>query len=355
MEQAGKLGPLFVAKSCVSCHPGNGGGRPLAGQLDEKSSLSFKLYDAGALGDQLQLAEGSAQRSAVDELTVKLADGAEVLLKRPRYTVQLKTARDVRFSARVARRLVGLGLLEALDEGALLARADPEDCDRDGVSGRAAVISEPLSGIVRLGRFGWKGEKVSVEHQVADALQADLGVQTRLFKGAAGEVELADRELAMLVTYLRLLAVPPQRDGDEPAVLRGEQLFTTVGCATCHVPRLVTAPTHPFVELRAQNVRAYTDLLLHDLGAELADQSGEPGDRKGALAASASEWRTAPLWGIGLSQTVQGYVALLHDGRAASVLEALLWHGGEASAAKQRFSELTRSDREALLRFVESL
>jgi CxxC motif-containing protein (DUF1111 family) len=128
-----------------------------------------------------------------------------------------------------------------------------------------------------------------------------------------------------------------------------------VGCASCHLPALSTGDSHPDVELRGQSIRPFTDLLLHDLGTDLRDDSGEGGDATGSEAATASEWRTAPLWGIGLARSVQGYVALLHDGRAASVLEAVLFHGGEASQARERFVKLEREEREALLRFVDSL
>jgi CxxC motif-containing protein (DUF1111 family) len=352
-EQANKLGPSFVGASCDGCHPNNGGGRALAAPLDRTSSMVFKLYDAGALGDQLQLDEGSARAAGSDERPVALADGTRVVLRRTRYELIMKNGARVNHSARVARRIVGVGLLEAIDEPTLLAHADPYDCDGDGISGRAQRIVEPHTGVKRLGRFGWKAEKVSVEHQVADALSADLGVDTRIVPGQGGNVELADADLLRLTTYMRLLAVPPQREAQNTA--RGRQLFASVGCAGCHTPQLETAATHPFVELRVQTVRPYTDLLLHDLGPDLADESGAAGDRTDGERASASEWRTAPLWGLGMARSVQGYVALLHDGRAASVLEAVLWHGGEAALAKQRFTMLPRSERDALLEFVESL
>lgn len=352
-EHANKLGPAFVAASCESCHPNNGGGRALSTTLDRTSSLVFKLYDSAALGDQLQLDEGVARADGHDELQVALADGTAVKLRRTRYAVDVQSGDRVSFSARIARRIVGLGLLEAIDEATLLARADPHDCDGDGISGRALRVVEPHTGKARLGRFGWKAEKVSVEHQVADALRADLGVDTEVFPGAQGRTELAAEELATLVTYMRLLAVPPQRDVASTA--RGRSLFSSLGCASCHTPMQESGSAHPFVELRGQTVRAYTDLLLHDMGEQLADESGRAGDRSDGERASASEWRTAPLWGLGLSATVQGYVALLHDGRAASVLEAVLWHGGEAAGAKQRFMALAPDERAALVRFVESL
>jgi CxxC motif-containing protein (DUF1111 family) len=249
--------------------------------------------------------------------------------------------------------LVGLGLLEAVSEESLIAQADPDDCDGDGISGRAHFVNDPMTKALRVGRFGWRAEKVSVEHQVADALAEDLGVQSRIMPGAGSE--LKDEDLARLSSYMRLLGVPPQRAAEDPGVLEGEQLFRSVGCANCHLPALTTGQTHPFVELRGQQIRPYTDLLLHDLGPDLADDSGAPVTGKDGAPAGASEWRTAPLWGVGLSSAVQGYVALLHDGRAQSVQEAVLWHAGEASRVRERFVALAAAQREALIHFVESL
>ncbi|HKP58987.1 MAG TPA: di-heme oxidoredictase family protein, partial [Polyangiales bacterium] len=355
-EQAHKAGPLFVTTSCENCHVRNGGGRPLTAALDEKSSLVFKLYGPDeAPGSQLQLQEGSARLLDSEKKNVTLADGSVVELSRPRYEVIVDKAAAPRYSARVARRLLGLGLLEAIDERALLVRADPNDCDGDGISGRANVVMDPSGTGAHLGRFGWRAEKVSVEHQVADALAADLGVQTRVFKGQNAEVELSDADLGRLTTYMRLLGVPPRRDVTEPAVAQGEVLFRSVGCAKCHVPSVTTGRSHPFVELRDQQIQPYSDLLLHDLGADLSDAGGQARDGTGDDPPTASEWRTAPLWGVGLSAKVQGYVALLHDGRAKSVLEAVLWHGGEATSVRERVTQLRREDREALIRFVESL
>jgi len=346
-EHAGKLGPLFVARACAGCHPGNGGGKTLDGVLTDTSSMVFKLYDQPTLGTQLQLSEGSARSAALDSSSVTLADGSKVALTRPTFSVSAAGATPA-YSARVARRLVGLGLLEAIDESSLLARADAEDCDGDGISGRANLVRDP-SGVLRVGRFGWKAEKVSVEHQVADALDADLGVSTRLFPGAGGAAELSEQELLKLTAYMRLLGVPAQRTPDDAGVARGGTLFRSLGCAHCHTPEVSTG-AHPFVELRAQTIQPFSDLLLHDMGEGLADQSGSNVER-----AAAAEWRTAPLWGIAGAHDAQGYVALLHDGRAKSVLEAILWHGGEAAHIRARFVALPTTDREAVLRFVESL
>ncbi|MEY4508883.1 MAG: hypothetical protein RLZZ450_1005 [Pseudomonadota bacterium] len=346
-EQVGKLGPLFVARACASCHPGNGGGQALEGTLDEKSSMVFKLYDS-TLGNQLQLREGSAKSESAERTTVTLADGTVVTLSRPRFVLSGAGSTPA-FSARVARRLVGLGLLEAVDEQTLLTRADSEDCDGDRISGRAQLVRD-TDGSLRVGRFGWKAEKVSLDHQVADALDADLGVQTDRIPGPNGERELSPQDVAKLTTYMRLLGVPGQRAPDDAKVSAGASLFRSVGCAHCHTPELITAAAHPFGELRAQTIQPFSDLLLHDMGEGLADESGSAGTR-----AAASEWRTAPLWGIAGARDAQGYVALLHDGRAKSALEAVLWHAGEAAHIRERFVALGSVDREALLRFVESL
>lgn len=257
-------------------------------------------------------------------------------------------------SGRVARSLVGVGLLEAIDEATILSAADRLDRDGDGISGRPSYVKDLVTGGMRLGRLGWKAETSSVAHQVAkDAFQA-IGVGTSLFPDN-GNVELADGDLAKLVTYASLLGVPPQRVDSDPRVKRGEAVFGSVGCGSCHSGALSTGQTHPFAELRAQSIRPFTDLLLHDLGPDLADGSGvEAGDELDSPPA-ASEWRTAPLWGIGLRQTVNGHTALMHDGRAATVLEAALMHGGEAQQVIANLKALPEDDQAALVAFVLSL
>jgi CxxC motif-containing protein (DUF1111 family) len=250
------------------------------------------------------------------------------------------------FSARIARKLVGMGLLEAISEEAILARADELDCNQDGISGRPMYVNDPVTGEARLGRIGWKAEKISVMHQVADALEADLGVTTSIIPGPGGEAELSDDDVLDLTTYMRLLGAPPRRNETDPQIVQGEAIFNTVGCANCHAPAVTTGNTHPFLELRNQPIHPYSDLLLHDMGENLADNSGQP---------TASEWRTPPLWGVGLLGTVSSHTGLLHDGRAASVLEAVLWHGGEAQAVRDAVVALSAAERDALVAFVGSL
>jgi CxxC motif-containing protein (DUF1111 family) len=354
-EQAGKAGPLFSATSCETCHIKNGPGALLDAPLSATSSMVFKLYGAGDLGNQLQLQEGSARVSGTEQKVVALDDGTMVTLHRPTFALTAMRGDPSHFSARLARKLVGLGLLEAIDERTMLARADRLDCDHDGISGRPSYVKDPATGVLRIGRMGWKAEKVNIAHQVADALSADIGVSTSLLPDEQGRAELSDGDLAKLTTYMRLIGVPPQRDHALPDVLRGEALFKTVGCASCHVTDVMTGENHPFTELRSQSIRPFTDLLLHDMGPDLADDSGVAASDQADAPPAASEWRTPPLWGIGLYATVNGHTGLLHDGRAASVLEAVLWHGGEAETVKRRFMGLAAADRQALLAFVQSL
>lgn len=344
--QAGKLGPLTSATGCVSCHERDGrGALPAVG--GELKSLVVKLYAPAELGNQLQQQEGVAKLQRFEEREVELGDGTKVSLRKPVFAFEGAAAgKQLAPSVRVARQLPGMGLLEAIDERAILERADELDCDQDGISARAQRVMDPESGQLRLGRFGWKAEKVSVAHQVADALEADMGVTTELMPGKDGKVELDKNDFADLVTYSRLLGMPARRGLDDPQVMRGEQLFASIGCVRCHSPNAETGDSHPFAELRNQTIHPYSDLLLHEMGPDLADGSGT---------AQASEWRTAPLWGLGMVETVSGETGFLHDGRARTPIEAVLWHGGEAAFARAAVVQLSGEDRAALLAFLRSL
>ncbi len=253
--------------------------------------------------------------------------------------------------------------------------ADPDDANNDGISGRAALATDPVSGTLRLGRFGYKAATFSVEHQSASAFNTDIGVMTSLFPtpdcgsaqttcGSSG-AELADSDLRDLVKYVSLLGVGARRDY---ANTTGETLFNNAGCESCHQDTMTTSDFHPLTELRSQTIHPYTDLLLHDMGPGLADSLGE-GNATGA------EWRTAPLWGLGLSRNVQlgdakandsvslardpandpNRVGYLHDGRARTIDEAIRWHGGEAESSKQAYEALSQSQRDAVLAFLNSL
>jgi CxxC motif-containing protein (DUF1111 family) len=206
-----------------------------------------------------------------------------------------------------------------------------------------------------VGRFGWKAEKTSVMHQVAEDAASSLDVGTSAIRDSAGRGRLDEADLAKLTTFMRLIGVPPQRDAANQQTLWGAAVFETTGCAKCHLPTLRTSPNHPLAELRAQTIRPYTDLLLHDMGPDLADES-QVGQGVGDSAPpSASEWRTPPLWGLGLRLTINDHACLLHDGRATDVQQAILWHGGEAERSAQLYKALSHGERLALQAFLESL
>jgi CxxC motif-containing protein (DUF1111 family) len=353
--EMGKAGPLAQTQTCMGCHINNGPGELLKGPLSNTSSMVFKLA-GGVLGGQLRPAQGSASVASTTTKTVTLSDGTAVTLSRPVFSVTSSMGDASHYSARLARKVIGMGLLEAIDEQTILNRADPTDCNKDGIAGRPNFVKDPKTGQLRLGRVGWKAEKASVEHQVADAANLDLDVGSTIIPNSQGKAGLNADEMMRLVTYMRLIGVPPQDTATDPIVMQGEQLFKTVGCANCHVTDVVTGANHPFSELRNQSIRPFTDLLLHDMGPDLADNTGVPVDRTNPAAPpGASEWRTPPLWGLGKYKIVNAHTGLLHDGRAASPLEAVLWHGGEADKVKQTFIGLAAADRAALLAFVNSL
>jgi CxxC motif-containing protein (DUF1111 family) len=370
LEHGGKLGPLFNEESCTGCHLRNGRGSPPEAGSPLRSLVIKAFGPTGpggepsahpTFGRQVQnralAGAGEADPSIVYQVSERrLPDGTVVQLRKP--TVDWRGLEaPARTSLRLARPLVGLGLLEAVPEAAILARADPGDCNGDVISGRPNLARDPQTGAAHLGRFGWKASKVSLRHQVADALLVDMGITTSLFPLAEcrGGVcppeppELSDTDLDRLATYMRALGVPPRRRLSDPKVQRGATVFAAVGCISCHIPSIQTGGDHPLVELRNQTIYPYSDLLLHDMGADLAD------DSEREYAALPSEWRTPPLWSVGLTETVSGQTRLLHDGRARSFLEAILWHGGEAVLVRERAAALPTEDREALLAFLGSL
>lgn len=369
----GLAGPRHVNRSCDSCHTRNGRAS-VAAVGEPLERWVFKLGTADGASDPLlgAVLQPRSVGGASSEGSASIAGWSEDArgLRSPKYAFSGRAPE--RFSARIAPALVGLGLLEAVAESTVLALADANDADGDGISGRAQIVPDPASGQARLGRFGWRAGASSLRHQIANALNTDMGVMTSLRPkpdcgqqqtdcGDDAGPELPDEQLSDLVKYVALLGVRARRDVDGEVTLRGEALFERVGCSTCHVPQLNTGDRHPFAELRAQVIHPYSDLLLHDLGPGLADELGEG-------VASGSEWRTTPLWGLGLSACVTGGVegpfqqqvcapdaSYLHDGRARTIDEAILWHGGEAEAARDAYAALPAADRTALLAFLQSL
>lgn len=377
------LGPTFNAQSCSSCHTLDGRAKPPEADDDPERGLLFRLSIPGVdpttggpmadpvYGGQLQdrgiLTVPPEGRFLIDyrEVPGAYEDGTPYTLLQPEYSFSDLAFGpmhpDVMVSPRIAPQVFGMGLLEAIPESAILALADPEDSDGDGVSGRANMVWSVRDGEIRLGRFGWKANVPTVEQQIAGAFHGDIGITSPLFKEEncpAGQIdcqsalnggmpEIGEERLGKVVFYQQTLAVPAMRGADDPQVRRGAGLFLEAGCAACHTPSHTTG-NHAVSAVSGQVIFPYTDMLLHDMGEGLAD--GRPD-----FVANGQEWRTPPLWSIGLIENVNNHTRLLHDGRARNIAEAILWHDGEAVQAREEFRKMSREEREALLRFLESL
>ncbi|KIN64653.1 Thiol oxidoreductase containing 2 cytochrome c heme-binding site [Sulfitobacter noctilucicola] len=391
------LGPLFNARSCQRCHIKDGRGHPPETPEDNAISMFLRVSIPGpadaAIADikdyiatlpepnyGLQMQDFAVQGHAAEyrldivyeEETVVLADGTEVSLRHPQYT-----AADLAYgplhpqamlSPRVAPQMIGLGLLETIPAADILKNADPDDLDGDGISGRPNVIWSVEYERPMLGRFGLKAGSPTIKEQSAAAFAGDIGISSPLFPAGAGECTPAqalcenaihgdgdergteiDAEGMELVTfYSRNLAVPARRAVADAQVLRGKEVFYNTGCTACHTPSYVTHRLEDRPEQSFQLIWPYTDVLLHDMGPGLADNRPE-------ARATGQEWRTPPLWGIGLTKQVSGHTYFLHDGRARSLLEAVLWHGGEALGQRDTVINLPTADRDALIAYLESL
>jgi CxxC motif-containing protein (DUF1111 family) len=373
------LGPTFNAQSCSSCHLHDGRGRPPQSTHDPERGLLLRLSvgdpprPVRLYGSQLQdraisgvPAEGRIE-IALTPRRGTYADGTTFELMAPHYAIADAAygplARDVQISPRVAPGVFGVGLLEAVPEATVVARADPGDRDGDGISGRVNRVAgeRGSGGPTLLGRFGWKANVATVEQQNAGALAGDIGITSPIFSTAncppgqrdcarakdGGRPEIDQRKLDRVTFYTRTLAVPARRDVGATMTDAGERHFTSLGCSACHLTSLKTGASD-VAGLRDQLIHPYTDLLLHDMGPGLAD--GRPDGL-----ATGSEWRTAPLWGIGLVSIVNRHTRFLHDGRARGLQEAILWHGGEAGRAREGFRTMPARERRELVAFLESL
>jgi len=398
------LGPLFNARSCQACHVKDGRGsmpglaqaahsdtvgllmrlsRPAAGIPAYEQALvvgapaAYDWLPDPVYGGQLQpfavpgLAGEGQVHIRYTEVPVMLNGGQTAVLLKPDYTIRNlgygAMHPDTVASPRLAPPMLGLGLLEAIHEDDILAHAAA--AKPDGVKGRPNRVKSLVTGETVLGRFNWKASKPDVLHQSSAAFSGDMGLSTPLFPnhygdctanqpdclklphGAQpqlGEHEVPGRLMDLVVIYAQNLALAKRRDVDDVRVLAGKKLFYQSQCTACHVPKYVTRRDAPRPEHRFQLIWPYTDLLLHDMGPGLAD-----GQVDGQ--ANGNEWRTPPLWGIGLTKTVNPAAAFLHDGRARTLLEAILWHGGEAQAARDRVVAMTPQERDDLIRFLESL
>ena len=370
------LGPLFNTKSCSSCHFRDGRGAPLSGD-----GLLFRLSIPGSslspipdptYGGQLQdfgistaLGEGKMQ-IVYQEITGTFADGEVYSLRVPSYAIANLNygpmSPSVMISPRVGNQMIGLGLLELITEASILARADEFDTDGDGISGRPNYVFDVYTNSTMLGRFGWKANTATISTQVAAAFNGDIGIKTSFFPTEnhtsnqpglnglpdGGIVEISDEDLEKIILYCRTLSVPARRNGNSYNAQKGKLLFRSLDCAKCHTEKHFTGSGGAITPLKNQLIYPFTDLLLHDMGSALSD------NRPDHLA-TGNEWRTPPLWGIGLFPVVNNHQYLMHDGRARNVQEAILWHGGEAEAAKNAFKGLSKTERNQLIEFVNSL
>ena len=392
------LGPLFNARACQSCHLKDGRGHPPednpdatsmflrlardAGTTEEKQALADRKvlnFPDPVYGTQLQdlavpgLAGEGRMKVTYEEVPFAFADGTSVSLRKPSYAVEAPAygPLDPRttLSPRVTPPMIGLGLVEQIHPADILANADPDDRDGDGISGKPQIVRDPLSGEETLGRFGWKAQTPNIRQQTADAFAGDIGISTPEVpkhwgdcteaeaacramptgvQERLGDVEAPPPVMDLVTFYSQNLAVPARRKTGDATVLAGKKIFYELGCISCHTPKFVTRRDAPNKAQAFQLIWPYSDFLLHDMGEGLAD-----GQRVGD--ADGNEWRTPPLWGIGLTRTVSGHTFFLHDGRARNLTEAILWHGGEAQKARDGFAALDASERAALISFLESL
>jgi len=386
------LGPTFIADRCSGCHVGGGRGDTPKSADQQLLSVLVRISIPGQdehggpkphpnYGDQIQTQGLMGQdRDATylgervppeanlyldwQETPTTFADGEKIMLRRPRLRVEKLNfgplGAEVMYSLRIAQPTFGLGLLEAVSEADILALAEKQKAQ--GVNGHPNYVWDGIGKRVALGRFGWKSNQPSIRQQIAAALHGDIGVTSPLFdkencppvqkdcayQPPGNQPELVEADWDELEFWTQALAVPARRNVGDPDFKSGARLFAEAKCAACHVPEMKAGALPGLAQIQGQVFHAYTDLLLHDMGEELAD--GRPDFKAGPR-----DWRTPPLWGLGLSQTVSGSTAMLHDGRARNVIEAILWHGGEAETAREAFRNMPKADREALLKFLSSI
>lgn len=392
------LGPLYNARGCQNCHIKDGRGHLPEGPDDNAVSFFLRVSIPAETALELQEVEdyiGAAEEPhyggqiqdfatpglpaeaqvsiTYEDVPVELAGGEVVTLRKPTYALTDlgygPLHPDAMLSPRLTPQMIGLGLLEAIPAADILARADEDDADGDGISGRPNLVWSREFDKVMLGRFGLKAGTPTIRHQSAAAFSGDIGISNPLFPDPWGECtdaqtdciearhgaddaqdgfEVDDQGLDLVTFYARNLAVPARRGSADPEVLRGKEVFYASGCIACHTPKFVTNRLEDQPAQSFQLIWPYTDMLLHDMGEGLADHRPEG-------RATGTEWRTAPLWGIGLTKLVSGHENYMHDGRARTLMEAILWHGGEAQSARDNVVGLAKPDRDALVAFLESL
>ncbi|MCS0048321.1 MULTISPECIES: di-heme oxidoreductase family protein [Vibrio diabolicus subgroup] len=384
------LGPLFNTNGCQNCHIKDGRGHPpeqndlhavsmlvrlsIPAMTSEQKTAYIRdgVIPEPTYGGQLQdfalqdqTPEGKIEITYTD-VPVKFKDGTTVTLRKPHLNITDlgygDMHPDTEFSARVAPPMIGLGLLESIPDETLLAWVDEQDANKDGISGKVNKVWEIERGDFSIGRFGWKAGQPTLMQQNAAAFNGDVGLTSHLFPNEnctskqsicddmpnGGKPEVSENILDFVEFYSQHLAVPIRRNMNDPSVKLGQKIFAASGCESCHKTSVKTAKRPELPALSEQLIHPYTDMLLHDMGEGLADNRPE-------YLANGREWRTAPLWGIGYTEEVNGHTYFLHDGRARNLMEAVLWHGGEAETAKQNVLALNKKERDALIAFLNSL
>ncbi len=372
------LGTIYNNNSCFNCHINDGRGKPIIAN-EPTVSMLMRISIPGTgphggpnpvpgFGEQLQdkAVFGYQPEAKVSvswfEKTVYFTDGDSLSLRYPQWQLNnayIPLPAGMMMSARIAPPVHGLGLLEMISDENILALEDVQDKNNDGISGKANHTWDEQSKKIRLGRFGWKAEAPTLIQQVAGAYREDMGITSYViptenstgqmqYDGLNDEKEVPDSVFDAVVFYVKTLAVPARRKVTDAEVKRGENIFRQAKCSSCHIPAFRTKTDVTFPEGSNLIIRPYTDLLLHDMGPDLSDN-------RPSYQAEGREWRTPPLWGIGLTKLVNGHSNFLHDGRARSLLEAVMWHGGEAENSKEYVRFLNKADRTALLAFLNSL
>ncbi len=371
------LGPAFNNVSCISCHHNDGRGVPTVGSQESALLIRISLPGSGRNGDAIAVPgygtqiQDNAIFGVAPECKIVInytyqsysfADGESYEIRTPTYSLSnfsVPISGSYHLSPRLAPPVFGLGLLEAVAEQNIVSRADVYDNDNDGISGKPNYVWDPYLQKRMLGRFGLKANTATLLTQVAAAYNNDMGITSYVFANETthgqqqtdniyDDPELADSILNAVKFYIQTLQVPARRNVTDPQIIRGKQIFTSAKCASCHTPVLNTTVNVAFPSLSNQRIQPFSDLLLHDMGPGLADNRAD-------FDADGQEWRTSPLWGLGLFETVNYPAYYLHDGRARTITEAIMWHGGEASQSVNYVKQLSRADRQALLKFLKSL
>ncbi|MGB1042378.1 MAG: di-heme oxidoredictase family protein [Tenacibaculum sp.] len=378
------LGPIFNARACGACHFEDGRGQPLIQtnatnkgfliRLSTGNSASNGPIGHPTYGGQLQTASNlGINKEAEIQVTFTYidgtyADGTTYQLRKPNYSIineNYGALTGVQTSPRVGQQVIGLGFIDALTEESILTNADPNDTDNDGISGKANYVWNVKENKLTIGKFGWKANQPTLDQQIAGAFNGDMGLTTsifpdencpdgvdcsKLFNGnnPGDNVEVPDTQFSKISLYMAAISVPKRRNFKEQNVLNGKQIFRDLKCVSCHVDNFTTGTNTILPQINNIVIKPFSDFLLHDMGDELADNRGD-------FLANGKEWRTQPLWGLGLIETVNKHTFLLHDGRARNIEEAILWHGGEAQASKEAFTKLTKTKRDELLAYLNSL